>query len=56
MVQISDFYFGQFVLRLSTERAGRYHDMTLPFNPDLAFFPRVKYWNGKFWKGKWNHS
>ena len=55
MVQISDFYFGQFVLRLSTERAGRYRDMTLPFNPAF-FFPRVQSQKDKFRNSKRNHS
>ena len=51
MVEMSDFHFGQFVLRFSRERAGRYIDMTIPLNPDPVFFHSVKSRHSKL-----NHS
>jgi len=50
MVQVADFYFGQFVLRLSSERVGRYFDMTIPLIPKLAtlaFSLHVQCLNGR---------
>jgi len=41
MAQMTSCYFGQFVLWHSREREGRYFDMTLPTNLELAFYPHV---------------